>query len=143
MRSILPALATVIVAVTGCHSATAPRSTVGNHGGDGRRPGYHADASLTGPYARVQDAPAFDHAGDPDEPTTVTVLGSTDGTIKVALREVRDTWTAASCVVTIETPDGLFVGHRFLCSANRSDEVVTTDQVSATITGDTAVVAFP
>lgn len=137
MRSILLALA-----VTACHSARGPATTVGNDSGDGHRATYRADASLRGPFARIADAPGFEHVDDREEPATVTVLGATDGTVKVALREVRETWTAASCQVTLETADGLFVGHSFLCSANRSDENVTTDQVSATISGDTAIIAF-
>jgi hypothetical protein len=132
----------IALAVTACHAARAPTSTVGNDTGDGARPGYRADVSLRGPFARLADAPGFEHVGDAEAPAEVTVLGATDGTAKVALRQVRDTWTAASCMVTIETPDGVFVGHSFLCSANRSDEDVKTDQVSATITGDAAIVAF-
>lgn len=132
----------LVIAVTvGCHSA-APRSPrpVGNDGGD--PPAFHADGSLAGPFPRMLDAPELREMGSTEEPVEVTQLGSHAGTVTIALREVRDSSSSASCVVAIETADGWFVGPAFWCAADRSDESLVTDQVTIAVDGDDAVIRF-
>jgi hypothetical protein len=142
MRSL--ALLAFVLAI-GCGGAP-PRTEnpIGNDGGDGGDPtAFRADGSLAGPFARVLDAPELADVGDPEEPAQVTVLGTmVDGAIKVGLQEVRGSWTSATCVVTIETTDGVFVGDDFLCSADRSDETVTTAAVELSIDGGVAILRF-
>jgi hypothetical protein len=120
--------ALALLVLLGAACRTAPPVIASNTGGEAPRV---ADATLTGPVARL------------DEPgVTLTTLGSADGPVVVALVEKRDEDASAGCMVTIRTGEGFYVGHDFLCSADRSDEVVTTDQVTVTVTGETAVVRF-
>jgi len=46
----------------------------------------------------------------------------------VSLVEVRESQAAASCRAMVKTKAGLFVGPSFLCAADRSDELVETDE---------------
>ncbi len=100
-----------------------------------------ADESLTGPYARIEDTPEFEY-DDHDRRTTDRVLASAPGSVTVALRELRSSDAAASCLVTIETTAGIHAGPSFLCSADRSDEVVVTDQVALAVEGSHATIRF-
>jgi hypothetical protein len=128
------------VLAAGCHRA--PVATPENLGGtEPEATAHQADASLTGPFARLEDAP--EHvSGDPEEPAVWTTLGADDGPVIVALREVRSRWTSSACMVTLQTPEGFFLGDDFLCSAETSDESVGTDQVEITIDGERARVRF-
>jgi hypothetical protein len=138
MRTTWLAIAAVML---GCHAAP-PRSPrpVDNDGGD--PPKFHADGSLAGPFARMLDAPELKDMGSAEEPVDVTQLGSHAGTVTIALREVRASASSASCVVAIETADGVFVGPAFWCAADRSDESLVTDQVTIAVDGDDAVIKF-
>jgi hypothetical protein len=96
------------------------------------------DASLRGPFARVEDAPYLKG----DEPLRVRTIARADGPIAVSLVEVRSTESAAECVVALETAAGLYTGEDFLCDAFRSDEVITTDDVHVAIDGEVATLRF-
>lgn len=80
--------------------------------------------------------------GSAEYPAEVKALGSATGTISVALREVRGSYTSATRVVALETPAGILVGDDFLCAADRSDETLSTDEVAVTIAADVAIIRF-
>jgi hypothetical protein len=131
---------TILLLVIGCGSAPAPAPTsLDNSGG---QPPPRADASLAGPYAELTDAESLQRS--PDSELTISELAiaeSTDG-IEVSLQLARTSWAAASCFVVVRTPSGYYVGDGFLCDASRSDEEVTTDQMSVTVEGAVATIRF-
>jgi len=130
----------LLLAACGGPAASSAPTAPGNEGG--AVPTRSTDTSLTGPFERLQDWPEFPTAWEDADPVRVTALGRAEGPVTVSLVEVRATDAAASCLVTIETPEGVYAGDDFLCSAFRSDETVNTAQVSVSIDGATATVRF-
>ena len=129
-------IAASLVLLAACGGSTPPTSTAPRNEGGAASP--EPDASLRGPFARIEDAPYLASS----EPATVTTLGSASGPIAVSLAEVRHTSAAASCVVALQTDGGFYTGEDFLCSALRSDETIVTDGVAISIDGGTATVQF-
>jgi len=130
--------AVLVQLLAACRGATdrARALSPGNQGGSAS-PG--ADASLIGPFKRIEDA---EHLQSGDEPMQVTALGAAKGPVHVSLVEVRNSAAAASCMVALDTAAGMYLGEDFLCSADRSDERVFTDAVQIAIEGTTATVRF-
>jgi hypothetical protein len=97
---------------------------------------------LLGPFP-TPDALARRCWDEPGTPTTITSLGETRSThATIGLREYRHRWTAASCAVTVQTANGVYTGPGFLCSADRSDERFTTQNVSVSVNGWEATIRF-
>jgi hypothetical protein len=121
--------------IAGCGAPAAPATPASNQGGR-TAAATTADGSLRGPFASLADlAEASYYPRD----ATVITLGSAG---RVALRELRSSVTGASCLVTIETAQGIFAGEAFLCAADRSDESASTDAVRVVVDGDAATVRF-
>lgn len=98
--------------------------------------------ALAGPFATPDVLARKCWDGD-GTPATITSLGETRTMhATIALREYRHHWTAASCAVTVQTANGVYTSPGFLCSADRSDEQFTTENVSVSVTGWEATIRF-
>jgi len=137
MKASLP-LPLLLLAACATHSdAPAPRAPANPAPTD-------AAAPLEGPFADLPALWGHCRSGwDKDESVT-TVLAeqrAPDGPA-VSLRSYSNTPAAGSCAVTIETAAGLYVGSFFLCAADRSDELVSTKDVTISTTPTEATIDF-
>jgi hypothetical protein len=99
---------------------------------------------LDGPFA---DLPAIwqrCQGGWDAESSTTTILAEkrAPGGPSVSLRAYSDSPAASGCAVTIETAAGLYVGPSFLCAADRSDERISTGEVTIALSSTAATIDF-
>src|SRR5688572_2282131 len=121
MRALLPPL---LLAACGGASAHA----VENTGGAPEPASPTIDGSLRGPF-QAKDLVARTQPLEADGQPAVVIHAEAAGPPGRAIRfhEFPHGPASSGCAVTIETAKGFYVGREFLCTADRSDEIVITE----------------
>jgi len=115
-------------------------------GGSGRggaaAPSTPARPPLFGPYPDVAALQrAFLIEGE-DAAVTARAEAPGPSSSTIAVLELRGEPASAECGVSIRTAAGIFIGPTFLCSATRSDETVSIDDIAIETAGAEATVRF-